>query len=147
MGDLKTYLFGLLMVLIGAATPALAMPDTGPDTGPNAGPDRATEQVRLFATCLGRMSATMEHEWLMGRDGAQARGQRQLFEMLVEAVMPDARRAGLTGAHILHLRIEAKFAQAKLLQAASFDPDTRRKRYAANLAQREIGACNSLALG
>ncbi|MFZ7089539.1 hypothetical protein [Primorskyibacter sp. 2E233] len=132
---MKTYLFGLILVFAGLAQPAPAMTSD------------AAEQIRFFATCLGRVSATMEHEWLMGRSGDQAQGQRKLFESLVEAVLPDARRAGLTSAQVLNMRIEAKFAQARLLQTATFQTDERRKRYAARIAEREIGTCNSMLLG
>lgn len=131
MGGLKTYVLGLLVAMI-CGTQALAAPDLSRDP------------ARFFATCLGRFSATMEHEWLMGRDGEQARDQRAMFETLLEVVAPDS---ALSRADILHMRIEAKFAQAKLLQVASFHTDARQKRYAAGLARREIGSCAALLLG
>ena len=109
-----------------------------------AGPDSSRDPARFFAACLGRLSATMEHEWLMGRDGELARDQRDIFVSLLDSVAPDS---ALSRADILHMRIEAKFAQAKLLQAASFHTDARQKRYAASLADRQIGHCTAMLLG
>ncbi|NIZ09158.1 hypothetical protein [Pseudooceanicola sp. HF7] len=74
------------------------------------------EIVRLFATCAGRLSAVMEHEWLLSRPGSEATALRRSRMLdLLEAVTEErnARR-------ILTLRIEAKAAQARLLRRAAF---------------------------
>ncbi|WP_168797940.1 hypothetical protein [Pacificoceanicola onchidii] len=110
-------------------------------------PSGVREQAEHFASCLGRFSAAMEHEWLMGRDGADALESRRLFESLLEAVQPDARAEGLSGSDILHLRIEAKFAQARLMQLAAFSDDDRRARHARLRATHLLGNCQSLVFG
>lgn len=129
MGVLKTFFLGLVLSLA---------------TGLGAQPLGVREQAQSFASCLGRYSAALEHEWLMGRDGANAQERRRLFESLLEAVSPDARTAGLSGAEILHIRIEAKFAQARLLQLAAFSDDERRARYAHGQAVMLLGSCQAL---
>ncbi|WP_425098667.1 hypothetical protein [Tropicibacter sp. S64] len=132
---MKTYLLSLLVLVIGAVTPALALPNT------------VREQTESFASCLGRYSATMEHEWLLGRDGMEARERRALFETLLEAITPDARAAGLDGPQVLHIRIEAKMTQARLLSTAHFDLDPRRARYARITAERLMSTCQQMVLG
>ncbi|WGW03290.1 hypothetical protein [Tropicibacter oceani] len=133
MGGLKTYVLGLIFWAVAGVGQAM--------------PLEIGDQARSFAACLGRYSATMEHEWLMGRDGALAQDRRRLFESLLDAVTHDARTAGLTGAHLLHIRIEAKFAQARLLQTASLGQDARRARYAQSRASQLIGTCQAMVLG
>ncbi|WP_419409892.1 hypothetical protein [Primorskyibacter sp. 2E107] len=115
-------------------------------TGLNAMPNDVRDQAQRFASCLGRYSATMEHEWLLGRDGADALARRQMFEALLEAVAPDAKQAGLSSAQVLHIRIEAKFAQARLLSLASFATDRRQARHAQASAQRLMTSCRMLVL-
>lgn len=131
MGRAKTYLASLFLLAI-AAFPLRAVTFD------------AAELARNFASCLGRYSATMEHEWLLGRDGAQASAARRQFEALLEAVAPDARMAGLGGAQFLHIRIEAKQAQAQLLTYASFGLDPRRARLARANAERLLDGCRML---
>lgn len=136
MGGLRKIFSGLTLALLVApiGAPAHAMPG------------EMQEMVRLFASCAGRYSATMEHEWLMGRDGRAAEAQRRGFVALLDAVLPDARAAGMTGPQVLNLRIEAKFAQAQLLQTASFHDDPARRDRAAQSAAREIIGCRGLLL-
>ena len=97
MGGLRKIFSGLTLAL-------LVAPIGGPA---HAMPGEMQEMVRLFASCAGRYSATMEHEWLMGRDGRVAEAQRRGFVALLDAVLPDARAAGMTGPQVLSLRIEA----------------------------------------
>ena len=135
MGGLRTHILGALMAL------------TLPLTGAAALPADPVEQARVFASCLGRFSAEMEHDWLMGGDGEAARKERRLFESLLDAVLPDASRGGLGGARLLHMRIEAKHAQARLLQAAQFQDDPRRAERAGRVALRHVSQCRALVLG
>ena len=135
MGALKTFLCGALVALVTASAS-------------EAAPAQTAERVRLFASCAGRLSATIEHGWLIDRsDGSTAQRQRRGFEDLIAAILPDARAAGLDGPRILHQRIAAKFAQARLLQTASFHRDTRRAARARMLAEQELARCTAILPG
>lgn len=128
MGDLKKCLV-LIFGLLTLPAPLLAVTD-----GPR-------DRTQVFAACLGRYSAEMEHEWLVGSDGESPRSRRALFEMMLDTV---AARSGFTGPEILDIRIRAKFAQAHLLQTATFHTDPKRRRRAAAAARRAIRPCAAL---
>ena len=135
MGALKTHLSGALVALLAASAT-------------EAAPAQTVERVRLFASCAGRLSATIEHGWLIHRsDGRTEQRQRRGFEDLIAAILPDARAAGLDGPRILHQRIAAKVAQAQLLQTASFHRDTRRAARARLLAERALARCTAILPG
>ena len=111
-------------------------------------PRDPAEQARIFAACMGRYTAAMEHAWLLGNaDGATPQARRELFEMMLDAILPDAREAGFEGIDAWRYRSGAKQAQSRLLQLSSFDPDRDRARRAQTLARRQIAICESLILG
>lgn len=130
MGDLKTFFVAMtlsLPVQAGEMTSSLAPMD---------------DQLVQFATCAGRMSALMEHQWLM--DGpASERTAKEVaaFSDLVQALIApdDVRR-------ILAMRIEAKVAQRALLMQADFGHDPRLSALAARRAAKLIGACRAIVL-
>lgn len=101
------------------------------------------ELVHTFATCTGRLSALMEHQWLTG-DGDADRTQSRRADMiaLLEAVMPPGQ-----GRAVLATRIDAKIALAELLTRVSFGRDRRDATWAAGQVDIQIAACNSLLLG
>ena len=90
-----------------------------------------------FARCAGRLSAQLEHEWLMRSpkaDGTKA--VRNAFADLLAAV------AGPSDAVLtLALRIEAKQAHAALLRRAQFNAKTDDAARAARFAQLQVRAC------
>ena len=104
---------------------------------------QSLDLAREFANCTGRYSALMEHEWLMGTTGAGAtRARRNAFAELVAAVAaPD------NGPRLLAWRIEAKAAQARLLQHAAFATDPAARDTAERRAAGLIAACDQLMLG
>lgn len=130
MGNLKTFLVAMTLSL-----PVQA----GEMTSPSAPMD---EQLVQFATCAGRLSALMEHQWLV--DGpASERTAREVaaFSDLVQALItPD------DGGRILALRIEAKMAQRALLMQADFGRDQRLSAHAARRAADLIGTCRAIVL-
>ena len=76
-------------------------------------PGRA-EDLRTFAICAGRLSALMEHQWVMQEPGSeQTQRQRDAFVDLVAALAP-------AGPQAMALRLEAKVATAEALRAATF---------------------------
>ncbi len=105
-------------------------------------PARATDLVTTFAQCTGRYSAHMEHQWLIGAPAEDIVADRAAMIALLDAVMPKTRAR-----ETLAKRIEAKFAQARLLARASFNDDSADATWAATRASVEIGSCRALLLG
>ena len=95
-----------------------------------------------FASCAGRLSAEMEHAWLMSEgDADRAEAQRSAMVSLVEAITPPDK-----GRDVLIWRVDAKVAQARLLNRATFNRDDADARWAARRAETEITYCVSLLL-
>jgi len=127
------------MALMRTLVALLALVPAG--TG-RAAPGDLSDPAVVFATCAGRYSAEMEHRWLLGRDADEVTKQRRAMIDLVESV-----RADDQGAFILARRIEAKMAQAALLQRAEFGRDEGAARRALRLAQTAIRQCGALLPG
>ena len=90
--------------------------------------DIPEDPLRFFATCAGRMSALMEHQWIVDGPASEAtRNRRAAVLDLVAALTPPGQEAQVMG-----WRIEAKAAHAALLahtrhgDAASIARATRR---------------------
>lgn len=130
MGIMKT-IMTVFALCTGLATPAVALTE-----GPR-------ERAQVFATCLGRASAEMEHRWLMGGGAEAEQRRRALFEDLLTAIAP---ASGLPGRDILDLRIRAKMAQAQLLQIATFHTDPDRKQRATAAARNAMRPCDLLVI-
>lgn len=127
MSGLKTFTGSLALAVISSLSPAQAF---------------QTGVADVFATCTGRLSAQMEHQWMFDGPGSErTEAQRAAMISLLEATMPpDA------GRDILARRIDAKMAQAALLTRATFNADTDDARRAGHLAQVRIAECTSLLL-
>ncbi|MCH2077278.1 MAG: hypothetical protein MK180_10395 [Rhodobacteraceae bacterium] len=95
----------------------------------------------IFAGCVGRYSAQMEHAWLLGQNAEDEEEKREVFLSLLEATM-DAEQAEQVLAH----RIASKMSQASLLTVAEFATDTDTATRAVELSQSEIQGCRSLLL-
>lgn len=108
-----------------------------------ASADAGGDILWTFATCTGRLSAQMEHEWLMSDPAAErTEARRSAMIGLLQATMSSDQ------AHqTLSWRIDAKQAQAVLLTRATFNDDAMDARWASRRAEAEIAACNSLLLG
>lgn len=98
--------------------------------------------LHTFASCAGRLSAVMEHQWLMSDPNAdRTEDQRAAMLSLVDAIMaPDQ------GRDVLAWRIEAKQAHAVLLTRATFNADRDDATWALQRAQTELAACTGLLL-
>lgn len=115
---------GITTVLAGATYAQEALPET-------------------FAGCVGRMSAEMEHAWLMARDNAdRIADERASFLALLDAVAPQEQKHSL-----LMYRIETKMAHAALLTTAHFSENMRYAERAKQVARRHLDACRHLLLG
>lgn len=83
----------------------------------------------------------------MGTPGAEdSAARRAMFVDLIDALMPGARADGLPASRVLHWRIEAKFAQARLLQLVEFGEDADARAPAAELADHYLAVCDDLLL-
>ena len=105
-------------------------------------PGAADPLLRAFAVCAGRLSATMEDQWMF--DGP--RSERTAVELgavvsLIEASMaPDEER------QVMAWRIDAKVAQRGLLQQARFARDDRIAETAAARAEALAADCRAMIL-
>lgn len=89
----------------------------------------------LFAVCTGRMSALVEHHWLMMRDPAGPEAEyRAMGEVLAAVVTPEG------DAQAMGWRVTAKVAMREMLARADLQGDTAARERAAVL----IGECRSL---
>lgn len=76
-----------------------------------AEPDIPDDPLHFFATCAGRMSALMEHQWIVDGPASDATKARRADILdLVAALTPPGAEAQVMG-----WRVEAKAAHAALL--------------------------------
>lgn len=125
MGRIKTYLLAGIISAV-SATQSVALDGLS----------------KTFAGCVGRMSAEMEHAWLINSDAADDfEAQRLTFISLLDAVTPpeQARKA-------LAMRVDAKLAHAALLTTASFGTTAQRSTQAKQRARWHVGLCRRLLL-
>ena len=126
MGGLKTFIVGLVLA---GSIPSSAVASDGIHW--------------TFANCAGRLSAQMEHQWLINDANAdRTKAHRAAMIALLEATMP---RDG--GRDVLARRIEAKQAQAVLLTRATFNDDADDAQWALRRAEMEIAHCVGMLLG
>ena len=99
-------------------------------------------QLRTFANCAGRLTAQLEHAWLMHDDSAETiEDQRAQVVELLSAIMPQE-----AGRDVLNWRIDARAAQRALLQRATFTQDPSEAEWAGNLAQQYVADCTGFLL-
>lgn len=98
--------------------------------------------LRDFAGCTGRLSAAMEHAWLVSAPEADTlQDMRGTFVTLLDAVVPAGReRDALT------MRVEAKMAFARLLTVSTFGSDAALAERAERRADEQIRQCARLIL-
>ena len=126
MGRRLTGLFG-----------ALAM------AAPQAQAAMEDDLTKTFAYCAGRLSAEVEHAWLMGDADADRLEDRRDETLVLLAAVTEEVDSG----PVLDLRIRAKQAHARLLLDASFHTDPEIAGRARRLAATRIRACASMLLG
>ncbi|WP_137112982.1 hypothetical protein [Rhodobacter sp. SY28-1] len=110
--------------------------------GAATAPGAADPLLREFAVCAGRLSATMEDQWMF--DGpASERTAEELSAVvsLIEASMPQG-----SGRQVMAWRIDAKVAQKGLLQQARFARDARLAETAAARAEALAAECRAMIL-
>ena len=108
-------------------------------TMPAAAQTLSADPLYLFATCTGRFSALIEHQWLVSDPASdQTARLRSAMIDLVEAASP----AG-PAPQVMQWRLEAKVATAGLLQRAHFGPTPQQKALANRQIAALIGTCRS----
>lgn len=98
--------------------------------------------LRRVTDCVGRLSAQIEHHWLMSdQPTEQMQTQRaHLVDILDTLTTPD------TATRVLAKRIDAKMAHASLLTQAAFSEDERRAGWAEKRAEQELAQCDTILL-
>lgn len=100
MGGLKTFCHAIALICALAAPPAA-----------RAQGDIPADPLHFFATCAGRMSALMEHQWIVDGPASEAtRTRRAALLDLVTALTPPGQEVQVMG-----WRVAAKAAHAALL--------------------------------
>lgn len=127
MSGVKTLIGSLALAVSSSLPPAQAM---------------SGDPTQVFATCTGRLSAMMEHQWMFDGPGSETtKAQRAAMIGLLDAVMPPG-----AGREVLARRIDAKMAQAALLTRATFNPDPEDAGRALRLARVRVAECTGLLL-
>ena len=108
-----------------------------------AAPSFALEDIaRTFAGCVGRLSAEMEHAWLVdGPEADRIAADRGEMLMLLEATQPME-----SARDYLAYRIDVKMAHAALLTQASFGQNPQSAENARRLALVYTSQCRDLLL-
>lgn len=130
MCSLRTFLRATALMLSLAPSGAAWAGDGLPD-----------DPLYLFATCTGRLSALMEHQWIVdGPASDRTRQDRDVMLSLVDATMRHGAEV-----QVMAWRIEAKVAHAALLAQAR-SPDAAKAKRAerrAGLLMRDCSAITS----
>ena len=110
--------------------------------GQSARAAEAPDPYARLAICVGRFSALLEHQWLIGGADANATAtaRQTMLNLLDTAPMSDPVAQ-------LARRIEAKQLLARVLQRADLATASREKFMARARADHEIGECTALILG
>lgn len=98
--------------------------------------------VRFFAACAGRLSAQLEHEWLLqdARSEDTAAARATLLDILEALMRADQ------GRQVLAWRVDAKMAHAALLTRATFGEDAQDADWALRTAETQLAQCTGLLL-
>lgn len=127
MGALKIYLCTPLL-LCALAAPAAAQTDS----------DIPDNPLHFFATCAGRMSALMEHQWLVDGPASDiTKARRSAVLDVVASLTPPGQEA-----QVMAWRVEAKAAHATLLGQSRHGTPAAMAR-AAHQAQALEAACTA----
>lgn len=96
----------------------------------------------MLASCTGRLSAQLEHQWLLQDPDADRteRSRATMIDLLDLVTDPD------TAHEALHIRIVAKEAQSRLLMRAMFNGDRDDAAWARKRAEAQVSACAGLLL-
>lgn len=111
--------------------------------GAATSPGAADPLLREFAVCAGRLSATMEDQWMF--DGP--RSERTQDELQSMVTLIEASMAPGEGRMVMDWRIKAKVAHRALLHQARFAQAPVAAEMAAARAEALAAECRSMLLG
>jgi hypothetical protein len=111
--------------------------------GATTAPGAADPLLREFAVCAGRLSATMEDQWMFDGPGSE---QTQA-ELLAMVSLIDASIRPGEGRQVLAWRVNAKVAQRALLHQVRFSADAVASETAAARAEALAAECRAMILG
>mgnify|MGYP001549901694 CR=1 FL=1 len=98
------------------------------------------EIVRTFASCAGRLTAQMHHQWLLLDPAAdQTEAHRATMIDLLDAALPKG-----SGREALRYRTTAREAHAALLSRATFNANSKDASWAQKRVSAEITQCQAL---
>lgn len=97
---------------------------------------------QTFATCAGRLSAEMEHRWLLVEPVDEITAQRAALIDILDAVQPTGQ-----GSEVLSWRVAAKMAHAALLTRATFGHDADDIAWTRTRIDAQLAECTGLLLG
>ena len=124
IGGMKRYLCTAIVVAVMLTDPAKA----------------ARDDLHRFATCAGRLSALMEHQWMFDGPGSeQTELLRAEMVALIDAIVLSDQRP-----QTLEWRLSAKHAHGVLLRRASFNPDPVDSAWAQQMADQLVRGCTGL---
>lgn len=99
-------------------------------------------QLRTFAYCAGRLTAQLEHQWLLQSDqSTKTERQRAEIVMILQAMATQDR-----GRDVLGWRTEARAAQRALLERATFATDPEDAKWAGEMAESYLLECTGFLL-
>lgn len=122
-----------LKTLLGTLFLASVIPASG---------EAGSSTLQTFAACAGRLSAQLEHEWLIM--DAHARHTEALRDRMIGLLSAVTTDENTTLA--LAIRINAKQSQASLMQRATFNSSRRDAAWAHRRAEYEVAICTRLIL-
>lgn len=131
MGGLRNHLCRLILGLTLVFQAATTSAQTNP-----------SDPLYRFATCTGRLSAMVEHQWLMSDPKSDATAAlRDDMVQLMDAAMADGQAQ-----QAMAWRLEAKVAAAALLRRAAFGQDPALARWSQRRAVELVDGCRAIIL-
>lgn len=110
-------------------------------------PSQSRERVEIFATCSGRLAALVTRQKALGEAAAAENDRlRAEFDLLVDAILPDALADGVGQQQPDRWRIDGWSEIALLLAAAEHGVDPRRADTARLTLTSRIETCTDLLL-
>ena len=129
-----------LKLTLCAAVAGLSLLQGQPANALNA--TSADDQLRVFATCAGRLSALLEHQWTFDAAASDATTAEvnAMADLVAALTTPDV------GEKVFSWRLNAKVAHMQLLRRAYFGTDMADAAWAAEMADANEAACRDLLL-
>jgi len=111
-------------------------------------PGTPWKRAEIFATCSGRLAALAARQQAEGNPDLEATLEhRDMFDLMLEATLPDAVAFGVPESQPVRWRSEGWTETAVLLADISYSFDSGRAKRARAALDTRIGDCRGLLLG